>query len=855
MKKIINKIVYLLLCLQVSMSWAQGNIGVGSVYERTKRTKPSVYNHRVAPITRGLPFFDNFIVTDSSGGPADSLWIHDGGVKISNGMTKNNIDYNVAVFDGTDSSHTPYSFENALKRGITDSLVSQYVDLSMLPEPSPGDTSTLHLSFFVQNGGYGEVADGAQGDQLSLSFKDLNGQWQQVWARKDSAPNVTNPLLLDMGFNDFFNNIYKPVHYLNRLSDSVNFVKRVYPLLTNFSIADQILKDSLNHFFTVWPGAVDFAKNPSKTDSLDLYKKVYRIGDTPEGNTKAEANYKTFFTNTYHLPLNFNTKEDSLNYFKTIYPYEPFPEDYYQLFFGKPRVDTRYKQLPVLYKDFSAVAVKFRQDSIKASVHKDSTALLARKLDTLAMDSLKHFRNITIQSLVDGAYNEFTRYNYIFNKTTDVAFFHDKFQMAFVSRGRQSGSFDIWGLDYVFLRMSGSKRNKIGRSGIARINDPAISGQLPSALAKYSSIPWLHFSENTPLNDSVRVLNRELSTGLGVSLNTVTIGYVEDGHLVDTLTYSKNRVELDGYINDSSFNVKKPTIIKSKAPQTIETIAFLNTTVSNEDPHISLKNDTLRRRTILDNYYAYDDGGSERSLEISGKYSELAYQYVVEPGVLDTITQLRLYFPKIISSNDGKSLSIKIWKRISKPSTGRIDDSVYYAGAKIIQYTDAKKEIEGFVEFDIDSVVVVRDTFYVGYELITADPIYVGYDLNPTLNSSRKIFYNVDGDWQRFRGEAGNLMMRPVFGRYKKNVTGREDWTKEDMQYQVYPNPVVDGEATVKGEMPIKLKLFDLMGNEHTAFSYQSDSGKIDVGGLKSGIYTLKIIGPQVVVYKKIIVN
>src|SRR5690606_35568095 len=83
-----------------------------------------------------------------------------------------------------------------------------------------GDT-TLCLSFFVQNGGYGEIADGREGDQFRLLFKNRSGSWDQVWYRKDTIPSINDTLIIDTYYKEFFETVYMSENFLNTYQDSI----------------------------------------------------------------------------------------------------------------------------------------------------------------------------------------------------------------------------------------------------------------------------------------------------------------------------------------------------------------------------------------------------------------------------------------------------------------------------------------------------------------------------------------------------------------------------------------------------------------------------------------------------------
>ena len=139
-----------------------------------------------------LPFFDDF----SENAPTDLVpysgrWSANSGTQINNNYAKNPPTINYATFDGADANTTPYS-SFSLKQGLGDSLVSRPINLKEFKQQD-----NLHLSFFYEAGGRGEMPDYLQGDSLVLSFyysyapdsipgyryhKDtLATGWQSMW--------------------------------------------------------------------------------------------------------------------------------------------------------------------------------------------------------------------------------------------------------------------------------------------------------------------------------------------------------------------------------------------------------------------------------------------------------------------------------------------------------------------------------------------------------------------------------------------------------------------------------------------------------------------------------------------------
>ncbi|MDP5139360.1 MAG: hypothetical protein NWP83_02690, partial [Spirosomaceae bacterium] len=106
----------------------------------------------------------------------------------------------------------------------------------------------------------------------------------------------------------------------------------------------------------------------------------------------------------------------------------------------------------------------------------------------------------------DSTIKSTTKFSQVFLSIRDTSFLHDKFQFSFITKGRQSGAFDVWHLDYVFLE---KQNNRLKPQGF--YNDIAVQNIGGSLLKYYRSMPMRQFISNAEneISDSltVNVLN------------------------------------------------------------------------------------------------------------------------------------------------------------------------------------------------------------------------------------------------------------------------------------------------------------------------------------------------------------
>ena len=121
-----------------------------------------------------LPFWDDFSFSELTYSPSEKLWQSGNTVWVNDGIGINPPSLKVATFDGLDAKGKPYSVNDVLAKGRADSLVSNPIQLDLVPGPQ---RNTVYLSFYYQFRGNGEPPDA--GDQLLLYFKTTTA-WEKV---------------------------------------------------------------------------------------------------------------------------------------------------------------------------------------------------------------------------------------------------------------------------------------------------------------------------------------------------------------------------------------------------------------------------------------------------------------------------------------------------------------------------------------------------------------------------------------------------------------------------------------------------------------------------------------------------
>lgn len=367
----------------------------------------------------------------------------------------------------------------------------------------------------------------------------------------------------------------------------------------------------------------------------------------------------------------------------------------------------------------------------------------------------------------------------------DSIYLKSGFQFRFRNKAELSGNLDHWNIDYV-------KLNKNRHATDTILNDIAFSSLPSSILKHYEHMPFNQFSQTDLIDNStghfcivrnnfnkIKSLNYSYRTVEGISGDEVS--KVQRGIQLDPFAF-KEELFLPYDVNYGS---------KKFHLQTTYTIAT-------DSIDFSKKNDTVKKDQYFYDYYAYDDGNPEDGYGVSGLGSQLAYKFGLNNP--DTITSVRMMFTKIGDDVSQELFTLTIWDQ--NTSTKLPGNIVYQKETQSPQYTPY---LNGFYNYDIDdTILVLKDTFFVGW-VQSSDKVFgVGFDRSK--NNNDKTYFNVSSDgWQKSFFE-GTLMIRPVFAEHQENPVGikRE---KNKNHFDLFPNPAQD-RIYIRLDNPDDLKNF-----------------------------------------------
>jgi hypothetical protein len=403
-------------------------------------------------------------------------------------------------------------------------------------------------------------------------------------------------------------------------------------------------------------------------------------------------------------------------------------------------------------------------------------------------------------------------------------FQHVAFQFRFSIRGRSSGPFDSWILDYILL-------DKNRNANDLFTQDRALTLPNGRPFERYSAVPlfmikrdseafWTNTqNEFKNLSNTFRAMEYSFeirdkeSQSVVKSVNSNTPfnpvptaqerrGFssnpIEDIALAD----EEKDYELVSYLVTGDGLLQG---IENGQPVTYPSVDFRD-------------NDTVRTLLPIRDFLAYDDGKVDYSAGINQRSGTLALRYEVDgPAFLKGISINFTNFAQVNSVVD-----INVWRDL--------EQTPIYSREVIIP---DKGALENFAYFEIDRNVEVGGVFFVGFTQFTNDFVHVGLD--KTYDNGQEIFFNVSGAWQQNERIQGSLMIRPHLSASRVIQTDAD----ASISVRAYPNPV-SGPLNLEGDFD-SFEVFDPVGRRINLPVTETEEGKIiNFESMQMGVYVIK---------------
>lgn len=405
------------------------------------------------------------------------------------------------------------------------------------------------------------------------------------------------------------------------------------------------------------------------------------------------------------------------------------------------------------------------------------------------------------------------------------------------------GNADMWHIDYIRLDKNRNANDVV-------INDLAFTKPLSSMLNSYNAMPWIHFAS------SANAFSKEYNgrTSLWLQNNdTRNKGFERTKTFRDMITGQK----VSQYAGGDSIRSQSELELKDVLPSsfsdlfsesTEDTAQYELRVILTTDIDDYKDNDTIVRIQKFHNYYAYDDGTAEVGYGISGQgaiNSKVAVQF--RTYKIDTLKAVDIFFNKAYNEANKDNFILTVWEG-DEDNPG----DTLYSRANLDYIPEFGNSLNEFQRYYLDTAVIVRDIFYIGWLQTTNDFLNVGFDLNTPNNT--KNFYNISGTWinSKFKG---SIMFRPVFGPLFDSPVSVKSIRSAPVL--VYPNPA-DDMLYIKSDIlfsrePLCFKIFNIQGMlVEEGISY---NGSIPVSHLPTGMYLLKLDPDHSPVTKKIIIS
>ncbi len=427
-------------------------------------------------------------------------------------------------------------------------------------------------------------------------------------------------------------------------------------------------------------------------------------------------------------------------------------------------------------------------------------------------------------------------------------FLYAGFQFRFVNLSSNTGFLDHWNLDYVYL----------GDQASSTPEDVAFTAVPNDILNPYTSMPWHHFevavAEEIDYSFQIEAHNLAgADIAIGSSLaeihdavsgsNLYTGTTIFDPFDSTAFFEADERKIFDRALQNTAPYISNLQNINTD-PVIVETIYSL--TLSSQLDQFK-SNDEVIRQTTFGNYFAYDDGSAEGSINAQGAGTQIAIQF--HTNVDDSLNAVQVHIPHINIDVSEQLFRLKVVFEDLEA------EPVYESIDLVPLYLDEFQEsIQGFTVYQLKDelgapapvFLPANTNFYIIWEQITNEfneAIPLGFDKNSPSGAAHSFFKTPTmTEWATFPSTlSGAVMLRPVVGDNTVFTTAVEE-QEINNTIRLYPNPTA-GWINVALE---KANYQDFDVEIYTSSGQLVQSGslnnRLELNGFVNGLYFVKII-------------
>jgi hypothetical protein len=446
----------------------------------------------------------------------------------------------------------------------------------------------------------------------------------------------------------------------------------------------------------------------------------------------------------------------------------------------------------------------------------------------------------------------------IFLPINETRYLYKGFQFRFRNHASITGNNDHWHLDYVYLEDNRTNANPT-QANFGSYADVAYTALPNSPLVNgYLSMPWRHFAANPMYNDSITLANYNhnpcnvagtldrLYEVNEVSPNNTVLLNMPIATLAN-YSCSPNSDDEQTYATVGTWGVLAPTektVIESKI-----SILFPSGFQSGTD---FVGNDTATRTTVLDNYFAYDDGTAEHRAIARRIGTKIAVEFQAE--VADTLRGVYFHLPYVTNRNaEIDFINVKVWldslqNEVFSRDFYRLRYEASFNGFHYVTFED-------YTGRKIPIPVQAGQKFYVGWQQASKEEVPVGFD--KSNDASDKTFVSVGTSWINSPIK-GAIMIRPLLSMSDTfTLIPIEKIEKNTATLRIFPNPTkeqvyleLDNIETEESDYQIQLN--NMLGQQVYQGNFVTE---LSLRDYDSGVYILTLINRQgnIIAQRKII--